>query len=84
VNVSLSLLLHWLPFLAALLQLIGTALVVWGLRIDSGETAFEGKDGKEWPLAVVRKGRPRAFKWGVRFLLGGLALQVVAAGLSAG
>ncbi len=64
---------------SAILQFAGTALIVWGLRIRSSESAFEGKGGKEWPHAIVAKEHPWAFAVGVVLLLAGLALQVVGA-----
>jgi hypothetical protein len=58
---------------------VGTALIVWGLRIRESESAFEGKGGQEWPMAVVQKAHPCAFAVGVVLLLLGLALAVVVA-----
>ncbi len=65
---------------AAVCQLVGTALIVWGLRIKPSEQILESRgDGIERPLAVVWKEHPCAFAAGVSVLLLGLALQVVAA-----
>ncbi len=72
--------LRWLSLVSAVFQFVGTALIVWGLRIKRSEQGSEvHSDGAEFPLAVVWKEHPRAFAWGVRLLLAGLALQVVAA-----
>jgi hypothetical protein len=70
---------RWVAVGAAVLQLTGTALIVWGLRIKSSETAWEVKHGQERPHATVHKAHPCAFAVGVILLLLGLALQVVAA-----
>ncbi len=66
---------------AAVLQLIGTFLIVWGLKIttDMGAWHYPGYGEKEIPYAGVVQEHPRALKWGIRLLLLGLALQVVAA-----
>ncbi len=77
-----DILLRW-SFWAAVFQLVGTALVVWGLRITASGSGYEidgdSSSRTEHPLAVVWKEDPRAFAVGVRLLLLGLALQVVAA-----
>jgi len=68
---------------AAVFQLVGTTLVVWGLRITASGSGYEidgdGSSRTEHPLAVVWKEHPLAFAVGVWLLLLGLALQVVAA-----
>ena len=75
----MSLLLRWLPFLAALLQLIGTALIVWGLKVTSN-TGAEYHDGaRVIPHAGIVREHQWAITWGVRLLLLGLTIQVVAA-----
>jgi hypothetical protein len=68
---------------AGVCQLIGTALIVWGLKVttQTGDTLyFYGKDGPpaHQHAAIVRE-HPWAVMWGVWVLLLGLALQVVAA-----
>ncbi len=65
---------------AAILQLRGTALIVWGLTLKQSESASEGRmDGSELPFGVIEHHRPRILFWGTWLLLLCLALQVVAA-----
>jgi hypothetical protein len=66
------------------LQLAGTALIVWGLRIRESRTIEEGitwppSEAKEYPLALIENHWPRLFTCGKWLLLAGLALQVVVA-----
>lgn len=75
--------LRWLVLVSASCQLVGTALVVWGLRIttqnpkDTLTLVPEG--GHPRPQAAIVSEHPRAFTMGVVLLLAGLALQVVVA-----
>jgi hypothetical protein len=79
----MSFLIRWLPLLAALLQLIGTALIVWGLKVTS-DTGAEYYDGtKVTPYAGIVREHPWAITSGVWLLLLGLAIQVVVAGCAA-
>ncbi len=73
---------RWLPIVSAVLQLVGTALIVWGLRIRESRTIEEGIGWppgkvKEYPLALIEQHWPRLFTCGKWLLLAGLALQVV-------
>jgi hypothetical protein len=76
--------LRWLPLVSALFQLIGTALIVWGLRIRESRTIEEGRTwfpsgAKEYPLALIEHHWPRLFTCGKWLLLAGLTLAVVSA-----
>lgn len=79
-------LVAWGP--RALLQLVGTGLIVLGLRVVSIPDALiltrltqEQIDAERNSptMAGIVKEHPRAFAWGVRLLLAGLALAVVVA-----
>ena len=77
-------LLRWLSVVSAVLQLVGTALIVWGLRIRESRTIEEGigwppSEAKEYSLALIEHHWPRLFTCGKWLLLAGLALAVVAA-----
>ena len=68
---------------AGVFQLVGTALIVWGLKVTTqtgGEIHFYGTGG---PPAHQHAGIVREHPWvvtcGIWLLLLGLALQVVAA-----
>lgn len=76
-NITFSLLLR---ISSALLQLIGTALVAWGLKVVSNPdvVTFYPEHGKPLPHAGIVREHPWAVTWGVRLLLLGLTLQVVA------
>jgi hypothetical protein len=82
VNVLLlDLLLRWSVW-AAVCQLVGTALIVWGLKVttDTGTSFLLLEDSKApLPHAGIVREHPRALRWGIRLLLFGLVLQVVAA-----
>jgi hypothetical protein len=71
--------LRWLPVVSAVLQLVGTALILWGLQVTTNDAivTFFGGDRKPLPAAGIVHENPRAFAWGVRLLLAGLALAVV-------
>ena len=73
--------LHWLPVVSALCQLVGTALVVWGLKITSNPdpVTFKRGFGTPLPSAGIVREHQQALTWGVWLLLAGLALQVVVA-----
>jgi len=78
-----SVLLRW-SLWAAVFQLVGTALIVWGLKVttqqEGGDIYFFGREGPPlYPHAAVQREHPTAVTWGVWLLLLGLALQVVAA-----
>ena len=71
--------LRW-AFLAALLQLVGSALVVWGPKIAPYPEGIVFGDGKrEVAAAVAFRDRPWATRMGLVVLFLGLALQVGAA-----
>ena len=62
---------------------VGTALIVWGLKVTTqqtgGATCFYGRGGPSRnPHAGIEREHPKVVTWGVRLLLVGLALQVVA------
>jgi hypothetical protein len=82
--VTTLLLRWWLPVISAVLQLVGTGLIVWGLRIRESRTIEEGTGwppGKlpEYPLALIEHHWPHLFTCGKWLLLAGLALAVVVA-----
>jgi len=79
--------LRWLPLVSALCQLVGTALIVWGLKVVSNPTALvflrdrtpgEPETEPPQPASIARE-HPWAFTWGAGLLLLGLTLQVAAA-----
>ncbi len=78
-------LLRLLPVVAALFQLVGTALILYALVVGPSETASNVEIvsmnpftfGREYPHSVIKRHRPRLFKLGAIRLLAGLALQVV-------
>lgn len=75
-------LLGWLPVVSAVCQLVGTALIVWGLRIttDSGASYFLLEESKKpLPHAGIVSEHKWAFTLGVVLLLAALALAVVVA-----
>jgi hypothetical protein len=74
--------LRRLSLWASIFQLVGTALIVWGLKIttDTGASYLLLEESKK-PLShagIVRE-HAWAVTWGVWLLLLGLALQVVTA-----
>jgi len=71
--------LRWLPLVAAALQLVGTALLVWGLKVGSNPSTitFYNEEGQAFPAAGIMREHEWAITWGVRLLLLGLALAVV-------
>ena len=76
-----DILLRW-SLWAGVCQLVGTALIVCCLKVttDPGASYLLLEESEE-PLlhaGIVRE-RPWALRWGIRLLLLGLALQVVAA-----
>ncbi len=76
-----DILLRW-SLWAGVFQLVGTALIVWGLKVttDTGASYLLLEESKD-PLlhaGIVRE-HPRAVTAGIWLLLIGLALQVVAA-----
>ena len=72
-------LLHFLVIASALLQLIGTALIVYGLRFTSDMGAWYGRAGKEIPYSGIVREHAWAITVGPWLLLLGLALQVITA-----
>jgi len=78
-----ALLVRLVPLAAALFQLVGTGLRVWGLKVTKNKPGVGPLllESSETPLptaAIVRE-HPWAVTAGLGLLLGGLALQVVAA-----
>jgi hypothetical protein len=74
-----SAVVRWLPAVSALLQLLGTALIVWGLDLTSDMGAWSSNGTREVPVAGIVREHPWAVKIGPWLLLAGLALQVVVA-----
>lgn len=74
-------LMRWLPTVSATLQLVGTALIVWGLRFTSATGVVYHPPGgaREIPHAGIVREHPWALKVGPWLLLAGLSLQVVVA-----
>jgi hypothetical protein len=77
-----NILLRW-SLWAGVCRFIGTALIVWGLKVTTqtgGEIHFYGKDGPptHQHAAIIRE-HPLVVTLGIWLLLLGLALQVVAA-----
>ncbi len=70
---------RWVAVGAAVLQLIGTWLIVWGLKLTSDMGISDEVGGRVIHYAGIVREHPRALTWGIRLLLLGLALQVVAA-----
>jgi hypothetical protein len=72
---------RWLPMASAVFQLIGTALIVWGLKVttDTGVSRllFGSSADDPLPSAGIVREHPWAVTWGVRLLHAGLALAVV-------
>ena len=74
---------RWLPMASAVFQLIGTALIVWGLKVTSNPVALtlvrDRRPGEAEPPRAA--GIVREHEWavstGVWLLLAGLALAVV-------
>jgi hypothetical protein len=65
---------------AALLQLVGSGLLVWGLKLSSDMgTWYTDESGKPRPYAGITREHPWAVTFGLWALFVGLALQVVAA-----
>jgi hypothetical protein len=76
-----AILLRWSVW-AAVFQLVGAALIWWGLKIttDTGASNLLQEESTEpLPHAGIVRERPWAVKWGTGLLFLGLALQVVAA-----
>ena len=76
-----DILLHW-PLWAGVCQLVGTTLIVWGLKVttDTGASYLLLEESKgPLPHAGIVREHPRAVTAGICLLLLGLALQVVAA-----
>jgi hypothetical protein len=73
-------LLCWLPLVSASCQLVGTALIVYGLRLTSDMGAWSSDGAREVPVAGIVREHPWAVRVGPWLLgLAGLALQVVVA-----
>jgi hypothetical protein len=72
-------LIRWLPMASTVFQLIGTALIVWGLRFtsDTGVTYHPPGGRREIPHAGIVREHPWAVAVGPWLLLAGLALAVV-------
>ena len=78
--------LRWLPLVATALQLAGTALIVWGLRIttDTGASYLLLEESKKpLPHAGIVAEHRGAFNAGVVLLLLGLLLAMILALASA-
>jgi hypothetical protein len=68
-------------FWAAVLELVGTALIVWGLKLTPNTGAWyrpPGENAREIPHAGIVREHPWAVTVGTWLLLLGLALQVIA------
>jgi hypothetical protein len=71
--------LRYLVVTSALLQLIGTALIVWGLKIvtNTDVVTFYPEYGRPLPSAGIVREHAWSVTWGAQVLLAGLAVQVV-------
>ncbi len=72
-----------IPVVAALLQLGGTALIVWGLKLKPDPLASTVIDGVDYPFASIDRAHWRAVTVGPWGLLVGLFLQALDAILKA-
>jgi len=78
---SLDILLRW-SLWAAVLQFVGTALVVWGLKVTTDTRAsylLLEESSQPLPHAGIVREHPWVVTLGVWLLLFGLLLQVIAA-----
>jgi hypothetical protein len=78
-----AVLVRLVPLAAALFQLVGTGLIVWGLKVTKDKPGVRRllleSSATPLPTAAIVREHPWAVNVGLGLLLGGLVLQVVAA-----